>query len=107
MIRRPPRSTLFPYTTLFRSVVCQRSLRLEAKRTRRQAGDGVEHTPALGHLPQQENTRDCEEHIGGPHRNEDGKLILSCQSDAGVGEHVIEDDQEDGENESGTLAASA
>src|SRR3712207_7028108 len=23
MIRRPPRSTLFPYTTLFRSVVCQ------------------------------------------------------------------------------------
>src|SRR5258707_2397124 len=22
MIRRPPRSTLFPYTTLFRSVVC-------------------------------------------------------------------------------------
>src|SRR3712207_7012927 len=23
MIRRPPRSTLFPYTTLFRSTVCQ------------------------------------------------------------------------------------
>src|SRR5256885_10101340 len=23
MIRRPPRSTLFPYTTLFRSLVCQ------------------------------------------------------------------------------------
>src|SRR2546422_5667718 len=26
MIRRPPRSTLFPYTTLFRSLVAQRSL---------------------------------------------------------------------------------
>src|SRR2546421_7832182 len=26
MIRRPPRSTLFPYTTLFRSVRVQRSL---------------------------------------------------------------------------------
>src|SRR2546430_6766218 len=26
MIRRPPRSTLFPYTTLFRSSICQRSL---------------------------------------------------------------------------------
>src|SRR5260221_14249316 len=26
MIRRPPRSTLFPYTTLFRSVACQRGL---------------------------------------------------------------------------------
>src|SRR5260221_8834036 len=26
MIRRPPRSTLFPYTTLFRSTVIQRTL---------------------------------------------------------------------------------
>src|SRR2546426_11699676 len=26
MIRRPPRSTLFPYTTLFRSPYCQRPL---------------------------------------------------------------------------------
>src|SRR2546429_4081467 len=24
MIRRPPRSTLFPYTTLFRSLICHR-----------------------------------------------------------------------------------
>src|SRR2546423_10309093 len=27
MIRRPPRSTLFPYTTLFRSVLCRRPAR--------------------------------------------------------------------------------
>src|SRR5438034_4515711 len=27
MIRRPPRSTLFPYTTLFRSVRCRRARR--------------------------------------------------------------------------------
>src|SRR5256885_8745696 len=26
MIRRPPRSTLFPYTTLFRSLICSRIL---------------------------------------------------------------------------------
>src|SRR3712207_8394914 len=26
MIRRPPRSTLFPYTTLFRSALCNREL---------------------------------------------------------------------------------
>src|SRR5258706_8209231 len=37
MIRRPPRSTLFPYTTLFRSVVVRRALvddrdRLAARR---------------------------------------------------------------------------
>src|SRR3972149_8442931 len=28
MIRRPPRSTLFPYTTLFRSIASRRSSRL-------------------------------------------------------------------------------
>src|SRR5687768_18365128 len=26
MLRRPPRSTLFPYTTLFRSMLCQRTV---------------------------------------------------------------------------------
>src|SRR2546422_5746913 len=29
MIRRPPRSTLFPYTTLFRSLACLRDLMAE------------------------------------------------------------------------------
>src|SRR3712207_7539775 len=32
MIRRPPRSTLFPYTTLFRSVVGLEPLEVEAAR---------------------------------------------------------------------------
>src|SRR5256885_16871872 len=36
MIRRPPRSTLFPYTTLFRSDAARAPLELAA------AGDGVE-----------------------------------------------------------------
>src|SRR2546425_3223024 len=36
MIRRPPRSTLFPYTTLFRSVASRRSRR-PRKRTARAA----------------------------------------------------------------------
>src|SRR2546425_8940637 len=30
MIRRPPRSTLFPYTTLFRSDLLQRHVQIEA-----------------------------------------------------------------------------
>src|SRR5258708_17616014 len=39
MIRRPPRSTLFPYTTLFRSqrpsaLVCSASRRTDARRVR-------------------------------------------------------------------------
>src|SRR3712207_7423990 len=46
MIRRPPRSTLFPYTTLFRSQGClySRGLELstEFKEARNQVGSAVE-----------------------------------------------------------------
>src|SRR5256885_7347817 len=38
MIRRPPRSTLFPYTTLFRSVLCS----YNGARTIRDCLDGLE-----------------------------------------------------------------
>src|SRR2546430_10208456 len=40
MIRRPPRSTLFPYTTLFRSVLGVVPVRLEPVLHVRQTGDG-------------------------------------------------------------------
>src|SRR5437763_13501133 len=51
MIRRPPRSTLFPYTTLFRS-------RLQRQRARARPGDG--HVPPRerpGGLPDRKSTR--------------------------------------------------
>src|SRR5256885_5474920 len=38
MIRRPPRSTLFPYTTLFRSILAERFVR--ARRIVRSEPDG-------------------------------------------------------------------
>src|SRR5690349_23989923 len=38
MIRRPPRSTLFPYTTLFRSVVCHRRGERDVEAGAREAG---------------------------------------------------------------------
>src|SRR5688572_31950014 len=41
MIRRPPRSTLFPYTTLFRSAPSQRLT--QPGREREQLGLGVTH----------------------------------------------------------------
>src|SRR3712207_7904648 len=43
MIRRPPRSTLFPYTTLFRSPPAQRRplARRGSRVRRRRAGGGV------------------------------------------------------------------
>src|SRR3712207_6963710 len=44
MIRRPPRSTLFPYTTLFRSVALPRPLRAPAHRpTQHPVKIGVVH----------------------------------------------------------------
>src|SRR3712207_7539607 len=45
MIRRPPRSTLFPYTTLFRSNPPVRGRRTAGRR-RRPAGGGGEAPPA-------------------------------------------------------------
>src|SRR3712207_7373723 len=49
MIRRPPRSTLFPYTTLFRSVVKIRAVARDEEKgaVGRPVGDGV----VAGDLP--------------------------------------------------------
>src|SRR5258708_27551051 len=45
MIRRPPRSTLFPYTTLFRSLRCsQSSLRVVLHRRRSSRRRGARRT---------------------------------------------------------------
>src|SRR5256885_16251029 len=40
MIRRPPRSTLFPYTTLFRSVLCRNGLQRGIGKPCIQGNDG-------------------------------------------------------------------
>src|SRR5437879_8504478 len=50
MIRRPPRSTLFPYTTLFRSLVAPRhGDRVGRRRESGPSGaEGVSQRPALG-----------------------------------------------------------
>src|SRR2546423_5765184 len=46
MIRRPPRSTLFPYTTLFRSTMSVR-MRVGLQLAVRQAGQALEHAAAV------------------------------------------------------------
>src|SRR5436853_6473977 len=51
MIRRPPRSTLFPYTTLFRSEVAARRRDRAVGARRSQAGEGSDHQ-ALADLHQ-------------------------------------------------------
>src|SRR5690349_22156042 len=55
MIRRPPRSTLFPYTTLFRSLSDPRAtrrsrLRRAASRERRTRRDGVAEPRSVGRI---------------------------------------------------------
>src|SRR5438552_14613724 len=46
MIRRPPRSTLFPYTTLFRSWTPSRTSRRRAVRSPTPASRGARHAPS-------------------------------------------------------------
>src|SRR5256885_3627183 len=47
MIRRPPRSTLFPYTTLFRSLSARLALPHLRRRNRRASVGRVRKTPLL------------------------------------------------------------
>src|SRR5947209_16462630 len=47
MIRRPPRSTLFPYTTLFRSLVWVESVSIRGARLRRSMGSVSPRRPGL------------------------------------------------------------
>src|SRR5438034_10730860 len=66
MIRRPPRSTLFPYTTLFRSLPAQylrRQRRPEV--AQRDAGDRRRRSPERGAAPayrSEEHTSELQSH---------------------------------------------
>src|SRR5256885_10198470 len=60
MIRRPPRSTLFPYTTLFRSLVPSRLCERQGARLRRDADAGPGAQPRAGGA--REHLRRSEEH---------------------------------------------
>src|SRR5437667_4160263 len=64
MIRRPPRSTLFPYTTLFRSIVIDQD-RLDPLLAQRPAGLGarvVELGRLADHDRSEEHTSELQSH---------------------------------------------
>src|SRR2546422_8164518 len=61
MIRRPPRSTLFPYTTLFRSVCKQNRIRQHDDQ--RVVDEGKDRRAA--HVRLHEDIQHFVEHIGG------------------------------------------
>src|SRR5260370_28869511 len=75
MIRRPPRSTLFPYTTLFRSVVLEISDN-GPRHVVRNAEQGVR--PVLHHQIRGARTRGWEEHTSElqSHLNLASRLLL-------------------------------
>src|SRR3989442_11060212 len=63
MIRRPPRSTLFPYTTLFRSHAPPLSHRLDAEHVSvrgQRAKAAAEHDPRSGHARSEEHTSELQ-----------------------------------------------
>src|SRR2546426_11537852 len=65
MIRRPPRSTLFPYTTLFRSRVPERPIGLERERRERPGGEGVSCEPSRERQRVEEGPRELEVELAG------------------------------------------
>src|SRR2546430_9794175 len=54
MIRRPPRSTLFPYTTLFRSVVLADAGPEDHRQCERSPAAGAVHHPRSGEVDRSE-----------------------------------------------------
>src|SRR2546430_6230936 len=64
MIRRPPRSTLFPYTTLFRSLPLHRAPQRQVSRCARGLDGGRRATPAV-HVQRHRRTVLQDELCGG------------------------------------------
>src|SRR2546430_13324775 len=62
MIRRPPRSTLFPYTTLFRSGASRRGHRMRRRELVTYAGAAVLAGPLAGRAQQKAVPVRSEEH---------------------------------------------
>src|SRR3712207_8230942 len=69
MIRRPPRSTLFPYTTLFRSIQCLPGFDLDQEAELIGGPAGIALHPAKARCPGE--SRDAPDAVGGIARSEE------------------------------------
>src|SRR5688572_32339013 len=80
MIRRPPRSTLFPYTTLFRSHDLRPTYRRRpgAARAARAKGGRRDRSPAAG--LRRRHARPAGERVDRPRRSEEHTSELQSQS---------------------------
>src|SRR2546430_12832079 len=75
MIRRPPRSTLFPYTTLFRSAVVPEHPAVDRRSPRPRLGVDPVRAVFAGWM-----RRRLERHAGTPSRSEEHTSELQSQS---------------------------
>src|SRR5256885_9761183 len=62
MIRRPPRSTLFPYTTLFRSLLVLLQLLLERRRASPGRGFNQIELDFLRHIADEQSCEPADQH---------------------------------------------
>src|SRR3712207_8830812 len=98
MIRRPPRSTLFPYTTLFRS---QRRRRAPRRSQRAPSGGDVEQpSDQIGHEDRDQRRTECPRERGRTRSEEHTselqsrqylvcRLLLEKKKDDGYEGHTI------------------
>src|SRR5438477_5283919 len=63
MIRRPPRSTLFPYTTLFRSLVGFEQLFVDGDDVLHGCGKGILGSKAVINGRSEEHTSELQSHV--------------------------------------------
>src|SRR2546429_2562790 len=80
MIRRPPRSTLFPYTTLFRSRSNQRHVRTERNGPAARESPACTRITRLNELVEHEEFSGREGHRSEEHTSElQSRLHLVCR----------------------------
>src|SRR5256885_13228260 len=63
MIRRPPRSTLFPYTTLFRSLQIKSGILMQALRLGPAQREEIRHREFVEHIIDRKSTRLNSSHL--------------------------------------------
>src|SRR2546426_8697443 len=89
MIRRPPRSTLFPYTTLFRSVMCECVRCLSPLLVQLDIPVATQFVPAQPFLPSGEYRMPPEETDDYYYRSEEGTSELQSPSNL-ICRHLLE-----------------
>src|SRR2546425_6100951 len=91
MIRRPPRSTLFPYTTLFRSVV----MRLQEQKPMK---------VSLFYLPSIGSRAEIERGLAGLRRDLYQRMLADLSAQAQLGQHALVERSEEHTSELQSLA---